>query len=225
VPTLNLPEPSEDNEYIRTWILRHIAFKLMSSIVGILLAAGASRRFGADKLAQRLPNGDLVAARACRNLLAGTDRVLAVVRPGSEELTALLQAEGAEVRICADAEQGMGESLAFGIRACPNAKGWLIALADMPWIEPATILKIADALHSGATIAAPCWQGRRGHPVGFSHILGPELAVLSGDKGAKTVLQAHLEQLCIVDCDDEGVLRDIDKPEDLQILTTTRKPL
>lgn len=196
----------------------------MGSIVGILLAAGASRRFGADKLTQGLPDGDLVAVRACRNLLSGADRVLAVVRPGSEELTALLQAEGAEVRVCADAEQGMGASLVFGIRACPDAAGWLIALADMPWIEPATIRKVANALRSGAGIASPCWQGRRGHPVGFSHFLGPELTALSGDEGAKTVIQAHLDQLRLVDCDDAGVLRDIDKPEDLQILTTIKKP-
>ncbi|EGW19754.1 nucleotidyltransferase family protein [Methylobacter tundripaludum] len=195
----------------------------MSSIVGILLAAGASRRFGADKLTHILPDGNLVAVRACRNLLAGTDGVLAVVRPGSEELTALLQAEGAEVRVCADAEQGMSASLVFGIRACPDAAGWLITLADMPWIEPATIRKVADALRSGATIAAPCWQGRHGHPVGFSQILGPELAALSGDDGAKTVIQAHLDQLRLVDCDDAGVLRDIDKPEDLQFLTKFKK--
>jgi len=195
----------------------------MGSIVGILLAAGASRRFGADKLTHILPDGNLVAVRACRNLLAGTDGVLAVVRPGSEELTALLQAEGAEVRICTDAERGMGASLVFGIRARPDAAGWLIALADMPWIEPATISKVANTLRSGATIAAPCWQGRRGHPVGFSRNLGPELVALSGDEGAKTVIQAHLDQLRLVDCDDAGVLRDIDKPEDLQFLTKFKK--
>lgn len=188
----------------------------MGLIVGILLAAGAGRRFGADKLTQRLADGDLVAVRACRNLLIGTDRVLAVVRPGSEKLTAVLQAEGAEVRICADAGQGMGASLVFGIQACPDAAGWLIALADMPWIKPDTIRKVADALRSGAVIASPCWQGRRGHPVGFSHILGPELVVLGSDEGAKTVIQAHLEQLRLVDCDDAGVLLDIDKPEDLK---------
>jgi len=48
-------------------------------LVGLLLAAGSSRRFGADKLTQPLPEGDWLAVRACRNLLAGIDRVLAVV--------------------------------------------------------------------------------------------------------------------------------------------------
>jgi molybdenum cofactor cytidylyltransferase len=190
----------------------------MGPIVGILLAAGASRRFSGDKLTYSLPNGDLVAVRACRNLLAGTDCVLAVVRPGSERIAALLQAEGAEVQVCADAEQGMSASLVFGVRARPEAAGWLIALADMPWIAPTTIIKVADALRMGATIAVPRWQGRRGHPVGFSHILGPELAALSGDEGAKAVIQAHLEHLHLIDCDDPGVLLDIDRPEDLNPL-------
>ncbi|WAK00497.1 nucleotidyltransferase family protein [Methylobacter sp. YRD-M1] len=196
-----------------------IIFKLMDPIIGILLAAGASRRFGADKLTHILPDGGQIAVHACRNLLAGTDGVLAVVRPGSEELAARLQAEGAEVRICADAEQGMGMSLAFGIRARPEAAGWLVALADMPWIMPATIRRVADEIRLGTLIAAPCWQGQRGHPVGFSQVLGPDLAALNGDAGAKSVVQAHLEQLCLVDCNDPGVLRDIDKPQDLEILT------
>jgi len=193
----------------------------MGPIVGILLAAGASRRFGADKLTHSLPDGDVVAVRACRNLLAGTDSVLAVVRPGSERLAALLQTEGAEVLICADADQGMSASLVFGIRARPEAAGWLITLGDMPWIAPTTIHKVADALRMGATIAAPRWQGRRGHPVGFAHIFGPELAALNGDEGAKTVIQAYLEQLHLIDCDDPGVLRDIDRPEDLNPLNNS----
>lgn len=191
----------------------------MGSIVGILLAAGASQRFGADKLTHSLPDGGLIAVRACRNLLTGTDSVLAVVRPGCEALAAQLQAEGAEVRLCAEAGQGMSVSLVFGIRARPDAAGWLIALADMPWIAPATIRNVADTLRMGAIIAAPSWQGRRGHPVGFSQTLYPDLLSLSGDSGAKSVIQSYHKQLQLVDCDDPGVLQDIDKPEDLNLMT------
>ncbi|QPK63351.1 nucleotidyltransferase family protein [Methylomonas sp. LL1] len=196
----------------------------MGGIIGILLAAGASRRFGADKLMHVLPDGDPVAVRACRNLLAGCDGVLAVVRPGSDELAARLRAEGAKVLICDDADQGMAASLSFGISACPSAAGWLVALADMPWIAPVTISKLADALRSGAEIVAPGWQGRRGHPVGFTQVLRPELMALTGDSGAKAVIQAHADWLRIVDCDDPGVIRDIDRPEDLNNLNS-RKPL
>lgn len=191
----------------------------MSTITGILLAAGFSRRFGKDKLIETMPNGDWVAVRACRNLAAGVDGVLAVVRPGSEALAACLQAEGAEVRVFADADQGMGSSLAFAITAGPATDGWLIALADMPWIMPETIRHVAEYLRGGADIVAPSYQGRRGHPVGFSARFAEPLAALSGDSGAKALIRAHSDLLQSIDCDDAGVLRDIDQPADLQNFT------
>lgn len=188
---------------------------MTGSIIGILLAAGSSQRFGADKLTQILPDGDMVAVQACRHLLAGTDGVIAVVRPGNPTLVAQLREVGAEVLVCENASQGMGVSLACGIQASVNAAGWLVALADMPWIKPATIQTIANLVRQGAIIAAPSWQGKRGHPVGFAHVLGLELSALQGDSGAKSVIQAHREHLSVFDCDDPGVLWDIDKPEDL----------
>jgi molybdenum cofactor cytidylyltransferase len=156
----------------------------MTDITGILLAAGSSRRFGADKLTQVLPNGEWVAVRACQNLMAGVDKVMAVVRPGNSDLVAALQAVGAEVVICPHAEQGMGVSLAFGVRAAQDADAWLVALADMPWLLPATIVKLSDSLRSGASLVAPQWQRRRGHPVGFAKTWVAELMDLSGDMGA-----------------------------------------
>lgn len=187
----------------------------MAAIIGILLAAGSSRRFGADKLMQAMPDGVPVAVRACRNLAAGVDSVLAVVRPGSDSLAERLKQEGAEVEICVEAAQGMGNSLAFGIRSRFDADGWLVALADMPWIAPATVCRLSEALRSGARLAAPVWQGKRGHPVAFSNALVNHLVNLSGDVGAKSVIQAHAEQLRLIDCNDPAVLRDIDRPGDL----------
>jgi molybdenum cofactor cytidylyltransferase len=187
----------------------------MRKIIGILLAAGSSRRFGSNKLSQILPNGEIVAVQACLNLLAGTDQVLAVVRPGSAALTAQLQASGAKTVICEQADLGMATSLICGVSAGPEAAGWLIALADMPWVAPATIRQVAEQLRQGAILAAPFYQGRRGHPVGFSRVLGPELLTLSGDAGAQAIIKAHLLQLRSVACDDPGILQDIDLPEDL----------
>ena len=189
----------------------------MALITAILLAAGASRRFGGDKLAQVLPGGDTVAAQACRRLLAASDEVVAVLRPHSEILATQLQAVGARVVICPAAEQGMGTSLAFGVQNSPDASAWVVALADMPWIQPATVARVADALRSGATIAAPVWQGRRGHPVGFSSALRDELLELQGDQGAKSVLQTHSQQIRLLACNDPGILQDIDLPSDLTI--------
>lgn len=189
----------------------------MSEIVGILLAAGSGKRFGSDKLLQPLPDGNPIAVLACRNLLIGLDKVFAVVRPGNEALADLLRAEGAVVDVCIDAGQGMGNSLAFGIGVNPTASGWVIALADMPWIAPPSIVNVAAALREGALIAAPSYRARRGHPVGFSNALYRELIALSGDVGAKSLLQSHKNRVCLVECDDPGILKDVDHPDDLKL--------
>ncbi|MGR8932188.1 MAG: nucleotidyltransferase family protein [Gammaproteobacteria bacterium] len=187
----------------------------MKKIVGILLAAGASRRFGSDKLTRALPGGTPIAIQACRHLLAGSDEVIAVIRPGNELLAKELTAEGASVAICVNADSGMGISLAFGVETRPEADGWLIALADMPWIKPSTICLVSDTIRSGALISAPAFRGRRGHPVGFSRHLRDDLIHLTGDTGAKKLIQSHRQQLHLIECDDAGIHRDVDFPEDL----------
>ena len=187
-----------------------------SHVVGILLAAGRSTRFGADKLTQPLPDdGEWVAVRACRNLLQGVDRVVAVLRDGQEALRLEFDRVGADVVVCENAEQGMGTSLAVGIARNPEASGWLVALADMPWIAPETIGAVATAIRQGAGIAAPTFQGTRGHPVGFASAYRESLLSLSGDRGARSLLQGRAAEVCLVPCDDPGVLLDIDTPADL----------
>ena len=119
-------------------------------IVGILLAAGSASRFGGDKLLAPLEDGTPLGVRAFCNLIACVDSVVAVVRPGDQALARALSDRGAELTVCPHAAAGMGQSLAWAIRATPLAKAWVIALADMPWIEIATIQRIADALERGA---------------------------------------------------------------------------
>ena len=182
--------------------------------MAILLAAGSARRYGADKLTQPLPNGEWIAVRACRNLLAAVGRVFAVVRPDSS-LTSPLRELGAEVAEFEDADEGMGASLAFGVAASLPAAGWIVALADMPWITPDTISIVMNDLKAHGGIVAPTYQSRRGHPVAFAREFGHELANLTGDRGARSVIEAHLDRLRLLECQDPGVLRDIDTPADL----------
>jgi molybdenum cofactor cytidylyltransferase len=184
--------------------------------VGILLAAGSALRFGGAKLLAPLPNGTPIGVAALKNLATAVDAVVAVVRPDDAALASVLAAHGARVTACPRAAEGMGASLAWGIRAAPAAAGWVIALADMPWIDPVTIARIADALKHGSALAAPEYQGARGHPVGMAARFYSELAALSGDEGAKHVLAAHGPALELIAVNDAGVLRDIDTPDDLQ---------
>jgi len=188
--------------------------------VGILLAAGFSRRFGIeDKLMQPLPDGRALALASAQNLLAALPRTVAVIRPQAKALGALLAAAGADVVVCDVRETEMADSLGIGVRHAARyaeaLEGCVIALADMPFIRPQTIVAVADALADGARIAAPCYGQQRGHPVGFAAGLREELENVRGDEGARSVLQRHRQAVRLLPVDDPGILTDIDTPGDL----------
>jgi molybdenum cofactor cytidylyltransferase len=184
-------------------------------IVGVLLAAGLSSRFGGNKLLARLPDGRLVGEAACAALRPTVDRLVVVVRAGSSQLEACFVSAGAEVYVCPDADRGMGASLAFGINQCVDADGWLIALADMPLVAAADALKVVHALRAGAQIAVPVAGGRRGHPVGFSRRFVSQLRALDGDMGARAILAAHPGEIVEIAVSDSGSWHDVDTPADL----------
>jgi molybdenum cofactor cytidylyltransferase len=184
------------------------------NIVGLLLAAGAASRFGSDKLSHSLPHGVAIAVQAARHLRPQVSRVVAVVKPGADELARKLAAEGCEVVVCDNAAEGMGASLACASRAAGPADGYLVALGDMPFVRPSSIAAVRDALAAGAPLAAPFWRARRGPPVGLAGRFHAELLALRGDEGARALLGAG-HRLVKIPVGDPGVIRDIDTPADL----------
>jgi molybdenum cofactor cytidylyltransferase len=182
---------------------------------GILLAAGFSRRFGANKLLHPLADGVPIALAAARRLRAALPRVLAVVNPDDPRLARLLEQGGFPVTVCPRAQDGIGASLAWAVNHTPEASAWIVALADMPFIQPATIARVADALEQPATLAAPVYDGWRGHPVGFGRAYFEELVGLRGDDGARSILRRHVASLRLLACGDPGIVADIDTPADL----------
>ena len=190
----------------------------MARIVGLLLAAGQGRRFGADKLRQRLADGTPVAVAAARALKAACADCIAVLRPEQDALAALIEAEGLAVIRSASARDGMGHSVAAGVAASRDADGWLVALADMPRIRVATHLAVAGAIAGGAALAAPIHAGQRGHPVGFAARWRDALVALEGDEGARSIIRGNAGLLHAIGTDDPGVLQDVDTPADLAAL-------
>ena len=192
----------------------------LAKIRGILLAAGSSSRFGANKLMHPLPSGPHqgvpIAVASARNLAAALPHPVAVIRPGVPELESALQAAGCEVVVCPNADEGMGASLACAVAAARDAYGWVVALADMPYIRPGTIATVAKWVGDGAVIAAPVYDGQRGHPVGLTEWVREELLALRGDEGARRILQRHAGSIQKIPVDDPGVLQDIDTPQDVR---------
>jgi molybdenum cofactor cytidylyltransferase len=183
------------------------------NIVGLLLAAGSATRFGSDKLRHALPHGVPISVQAARHLRGELPRVLVVVRNRDGE--AAFRAERCETVVCENAAEGMGASLACAARAAGKADGYIVGLADMPFVRPTTIAAVRAALEQGALLAAPYFHARRGHPVGIAGRYYEELISLSGDEGAKRLLATNDAQLVKIPVGDPGVVRDIDRPEDL----------
>jgi molybdenum cofactor cytidylyltransferase len=188
---------------------------------GILLAAGFSRRFGENnKLLHPLADGRPIALAAAQNLIQALPTVIAIVRPENHDLAELLMVAGLQVFACGEHEQEMADSLAAVVRYssvfAASDKGFVIALADMPYIRPETILAVANALASGASIVVPTYQNQRGHPVGFAAKYRNELEALRGDEGARSILKRHQSEIYMLECDDAGILADIDTPSDLK---------
>ncbi len=108
---------------------------------------------------------------------------------------------------------GMGDSISAGVRATADAVGWLVLPADLPLIQPATLLAVGQALvHHHAVV--PVYEGKRGHPVGFHAACRADLCKIKGSKGAATVLRMwNAFELRV---DDAGVVTDIDTLDDLK---------
>lgn len=120
-----------------------------------------------------------------------------------------------------DYSRGMSFSLKKGVSATdPGAAGFLVCLADMPLVTPALLRELYNhfAAASGPAIVVPVRRGRRGNPVIFSRLFSGEIMALQGDRGARSVIDAHPEAVVEVAVDDEEAFRDIDTDEDYQCL-------
>jgi molybdenum cofactor cytidylyltransferase len=204
----------------------------MREIAAVVLAAGASRRFGSDKLLHPVTRHGVTLPLAAHSLLPWLytfRHATVVVRPGAEafcdEIEAALGVTKAAAicwEFCEDAAEGMAASLACGVYANRAAAGWLIGLADMPAVPLAAIAGVRNALLGGAGLVAPVCDGRRGHPVGFAARYREELLVLQGDAGARRLLERDSSDVMHIETGDDGVLADIDVPDDIRCVQTRR---
>ncbi|MBX6364153.1 MAG: nucleotidyltransferase family protein [Gemmatimonadetes bacterium] len=185
-----------------------------SAVSAVLLAAGASRRFGGQKLLAPLRGVPLVRI-AAENLLASPIHELIVVI-GREAAAMRAALEGLPVRFAPNPRwaAGISGSVRAGVRAvAADADAALVALADQPSVGPDIVARLIGAYRAGsAPIVAPVYAGVRGNPVVFDRSVFPELLRLRGDVGARRLLAANPERI-------EVVAFDIPAPPDVDTPT------
>lgn len=190
-------------------------------IEAIVLAAGSSSRFGADKRLF-LVEGVPMLQRAIAAVVDAVNSVTIVLKSSDRDtLPQLLGAFFADKRVILQLldkpEAGMGSNLAQAVANLPAAcDGVLVMLADMPYVQSQTVQAVINA-YEDEKIVAPVYFGengaeQRGHPVLFAKQFFSELALLAGDVGARFLLRQYASSVISLRVSDAGILRDIDAP-------------
>lgn len=172
-------------------------------IAGILLAAGLSRRMGRPKLLLPI-EGRAVVRHAAEHIVdAGIERVIAVV--GDEEAAVRSALAGLPIEIVVNPNPAAGQatSLVAGVEAvAPDVTAALIALGDQPFVPVSVIRGLIDAFErTSFAIAAPRYRGVLGNPVLFRRPVFDELRALSGDRGARSVVERVPARVALLDVD------------------------
>jgi molybdenum cofactor cytidylyltransferase len=187
----------------------------------LIIAAGFSRRFGSDKRLYKLKHGDSLLVACLRPYRAVFPNVAVVVRSSDSELSRVVGREfGRSVPIIIPTDQahhGMSASIADGVRALSTWDYLFLGLGDMPYVRAATLEQLRARMDAARDDGRPCivvptFDADAGHPVGFSCEFFGELIALTGDRGARSVIDAHPEAVERVVTDDPGVVTDIDQP-------------
>lgn len=187
-------------------------------ITGIVLAAGESKRMGRPKQLLSF-GGSTILEHVVQNLLRSRiDEVILVL--GHESGPIKARFEGAPIRMAVNPEyrEGMSTSITCGIReASADSGAFLIALGDQPLVRSEVVDQLVSAYESsGKGIVVPTHGGLAGHPVIFELKYRDALLSLTGDKGGKSIVEAHPEDVQHVEVETASVVYDIDKWEDYQ---------
>jgi molybdenum cofactor cytidylyltransferase len=215
-------------------------------IAAVILAGGASRRFGSLKQLHRVDGCPLLARVTDVALSSEADEVVVVLGCAAEEIAGALEDRLVRLVVNPAWTEGMASSLRAGLAAlAPEVGAALIILGDQVrltaaeinavlagyWAGPKTARTAAATGVAAASahsdrrpspavcplIIVPTHRGRQGHPVLFARALFPELLALAGDQGGRAVIRRHRASVATVEVTTDGVLADVDTPADLVV--------
>jgi len=185
--------------------------------VAVVPAAGSAERFGGAKLLTAIDGEPLLDRTISALLNGGVDQVIVVVAPDADALKRDVNAFS-DARVWPvvnpDPSRGMFSSLQAGM-AEAQGDALLVLPADMPFVESGTVAILLDVFASRPAIVSPRYQGKRGHPVVLPPSLRDEIRSADPSITLHDVLKRHPDLRVDVDVTDHGVIRDVDRPADL----------
>lgn len=199
--------------------------EVCEGICALVLSAGHGSRYRAfrneDKLlAASVPDVDSppILAATLRALRGVAERTVVVVRSDNHAVRNWLakHATSLQAEVFSIDSNGIGHSLAQAAQQFPARRGWLVVLADMPYVQPATVRRVACAIGE-TSLVVPTFAGRRGHPRGIGTAYWAALLALEGDRGAQALFDDANDVLELA-LGDPGVVQDVDTPQDRRSL-------
>ena len=179
-------------------------------MAGVVLAAGAGRRFGQPK-APVVIDGERLVDRAVRNLMEGGCHKVVVVLgawAGTVPEATVVINDSWETGIASSLQAGLA-----GLASDPHVDRAIVTLVDLPGLTPAAVRRVADS-QSGLAVAT--YQGRPGHPVLLARNHWPAIVAGStGDRGARDYLESRGDEVEHVEVSDVASGRDLDSPRDV----------
>ncbi|MDJ0839173.1 MAG: nucleotidyltransferase family protein [Acidobacteriota bacterium] len=195
----------------------------------VVLAAGASRRMGAEnKLLMSWRGRPLIAHMVHTLHVADIGEVIVVLGHQAQAVQAVLP-EGARTVFNARWEEGMTTTIAAGVNAASETEGYLICLADQPLLQAGDLQDLADQFRLGLArdrrcIGVPFYRGRRGNPVFFARAWRSALLSQSGQGGCRPLVKANPRHVLPLEAANDHVLLDMDTPQAREELLSRSEP-
>ena len=199
---------------------------LNSSIGGILLAAGQSRRMGRKNKMLIEVDGDPMVVHAARALIeSNAAPVVVVLGHQAQRVKDSLKHLNVQFVYNSNYAKGLSSSLKAGVETLPDdCDGAVVALGDMPGVKAADIDGLIEEFDPARcqSIVVPTHNGKRGNPVVWARCYFKEISAVSGDVGARHLIGANSDQLHEVPTENSGVLIDLDTPEAVEAHKTEK---